>query len=95
MSSTASVNDDTSSKAWWKYPYVWMVISGPLSVVFACIATAIVIARNPETLVAEDYYKKGIEINKTLGNPSTNLAPAQAARNHAQTGVVPEKQLPK
>jgi hypothetical protein len=39
-----------------------------------------------DPVVSEDYYRKGIEINKTLGN-ETNLAPALQARNHAATGV--------
>lgn len=36
-------------------------------------------------MVAEDYYRQGIEINKTLGGQSNSLAPAMKARNHAAT----------
>jgi hypothetical protein len=36
----------------------------------------------------EDYYRKGIEINKTLDAEKDALAPALQARNHAATGVV-------
>ena len=35
----------------------------------------------------EDYYRKGIEINKTLADNPSSLAPATQARNHAATGV--------
>jgi uncharacterized protein len=37
----------------------------------------------------EDYYRKGIEINKTLDAERDGLAPALQARNHAATGVKP------
>jgi hypothetical protein len=47
----------------------------------------------PDPVVDSDYYRKGIEINKTLGE-NASLAPAQAARNHAQTGVTPTKPTP-
>jgi hypothetical protein len=35
----------------------------------------------------ENYYQKGIEINKTLGGTPSSVAPAMQARNHAATGV--------
>jgi hypothetical protein len=35
----------------------------------------------------ENYYQKGIELNKTMGVNPASLAPAMQARNHAQTGV--------
>jgi hypothetical protein len=44
-----------------------------------------------DIVVDENYYQKGVEINRTLTaeNPSS-LAPAQQARNHAATGVKPD-----
>jgi hypothetical protein len=41
-----------------------------------------------DTVVDEDYYRKGIELNQNLGAAPTNLAPAMQARNHAATGLV-------
>jgi hypothetical protein len=42
-------------------------------------------------VVTENYYLKGIEINKTLDGTvqDASMAPAIQARNHAQTGTVP------
>jgi uncharacterized protein len=37
----------------------------------------------------EDYYRKGVEINKTLADNPASLAPAMQGRNHAATGVKP------
>ena len=71
---------------WWKFGYVWLVISGPAAVVLAAIATVWLTLAYPETLVAEDYYRRGIEINRTLAaGQAQALAPALQGRNHAAT----------
>jgi hypothetical protein len=82
------------SQPWWKFGHVWLVVAGPAVVVVASFITLYLAIRTPDPLVTEDYYRKGIEINKTLANGSaSSLAPALQARNHAQTGVQPKKIL--
>ena len=82
------------SQPWWKFGHVWLVVAGPAVVVVASFITLYLAIRTPDPLVTEDYYRKGIEINKTLENGSiSSLAPALQARNHAQTGVQPKKIL--
>ncbi len=39
--------------------------------------------RTPDPVVDEDYYRKGVEINRTLADKK--LMPAVAGRNHAAT----------
>lgn len=80
-----------SNAPWWKFGHVWLVVAGPAIVVVASFITLYLAVTRPDPVVTEDYYRKGIEINKTLGNETvgTNMAPAIQARNHAQTGVVP------
>lgn len=75
------------SQPWWKYGHVWMVIAGPAIVVVAGFFTLYLALRYPDPVIDQDYYRKGIEINKTLANPSASMAPAKEGRNHAQTGV--------
>lgn len=71
---------------WWKFGYVWMVIAGPAVVVVAGFATLWLALANPESLVAEDYYRQGIGINKTLAaEREKSLMPAVQGRNHAAT----------
>jgi len=71
---------------WWKFGYVWLVIAGPAVVVVAGFSTLWLALANPESLVAEDYYRKGIEINKTLAaEKEKSLMPAVLGRNHAAT----------
>ena len=78
----------TSSAPWWKYGHVWMVLSGPAVVVIASFFTFYLAYIGMDTLVDEDYYRKGVELNQTQGAVPTNLAPALQARYHAATGVV-------
>ncbi len=86
MSTTSNA---PASNAWWKYGHVWLVIAGPLVVVVASFITLYLAIRHPDPVVDADYYRKGVEINKTLGGGPASLAPAMTVRNHAATGVVP------
>ena len=82
-----SASDNTAPEPWWKFGHVWLVIAGPAVVVVAGFFTLYLALRFPDPVISQDYYRQGLEINKTLANPSASLAPAQQGRNHAQTGV--------
>ena len=83
------MKQESSSGPWWKYGLVWMIIGGPAAVVVAGIATVVIAVRTPDPVVAEDYYRRGMEINKTLSRKA--LAPAQQGRNHAATPEPPPR----
>ena len=82
-----SASSMTPSSPWWKFGHVWLVISGPAIVVVASFITFYLAAVGQDPVIEEDYYRKGIEINKTLRENPASLAPATQARNHAATGV--------
>ncbi|MDP8568688.1 FixH family protein [Methylophilus aquaticus] len=65
-----------------------MLIAGPLAVIIASMITVYLAITHPDPAI-DDYYRKGIEINKTLEAAEQNeaMAPAVQARNHAQTGL--------
>ncbi|WP_042425177.1 FixH family protein [Comamonas granuli] len=76
------------SGPWWKYGYVWLIVSGPLAVILAAVVTLWFILRTPDPVIAEDYYRRGVDINKTLEDTSDpTLPPALKGRNHAATPV--------
>jgi len=77
----------THSSPWWKHGHVWLVISGPAIVVVASFVTFYLAASGQDPVLDENYYRKGLELNKTLPGNSSSLAPATQARNHAATGV--------
>ena len=73
-------------RPWWKEPYVWMVIAGPLSAVIACAITAVYILRGPDAVVSEDYYREGIALGREVQKAQPPMQPAQMGRNHSVTG---------
>jgi hypothetical protein len=74
-----------ASPPWWKFGYMWLVVGGPAIVVVAGFVTLWLAIRNPDPVVANDYYRRGVEINKTLENRDASLLPALKGRNHAAT----------
>lgn len=76
---------------WWKFGYVWLVLAGPAVVVVASLVTLYLAMVGKDPIVDEDYYRKGVEINRSLADSPDSLAPAIQARNHATTGVKPGK----
>lgn len=85
----------SNSSKWFKKqnPYVWLIIGGPAIVIVASFITLYLAITNPDPAI-DDYYRKGIEINKTLdaeaqanANNHDAMAPAVDARNHVQTGM--------
>jgi hypothetical protein len=74
---------------WWRYGHVWLVISGPAVVVVAGLVTAWIAVRWADPVVATDYYRRGMEINKTLAQGDKAHLPALQGRNHAATTTAP------
>ena len=82
-------SDSRMPAPWWKFGYVWLVISGPAIVVVAGFVTLYLAVRYPDPVIEKNHDRQGLEIiNKSLINPTASLAPAVQGRNHAQTGVV-------
>lgn len=81
--SNATTTTPSRTKPWWRFGMVWLVIAGPAVVVVAGVVTAWIAMNGADTLVSTDYYRRGIEINKTL-------LPAVQGRNHAATPVLAE-----
>ena len=73
-------------RPWWKEPYVWMVIAGPLSAVIACGITAFYIFQGVDAVVSEEDYREGIAISRAVNAAKPPMQPAHAARNHSATG---------
>jgi hypothetical protein len=51
---------------WYKEPWVWLVISGPSIVVCAALYTAFLAYKGADKVVAEDYYRQGLMVNKDI-----------------------------
>lgn len=77
------------TKPWWKYGHVWLIISGPAAVIVAGFITLAIAIGTPDPVIADDYYRRGLDINKTLAaEKDLQLAPAMQTRNHVVTPKV-------
>lgn len=73
-----------NARPWWRHGHVWLLISGPAAVVVAGLVTAYIAFSTPDPVIEEDYYRKGIEINRQLARERA-MVPALQGRNHAAT----------
>jgi hypothetical protein len=75
---------------WWRHGHLWLVVAGPAIVVVASIVTAVIAAHGADKVVEEDYWRKGMDINKQLAAERARL-PALQGRNHAATPTAPDR----
>jgi len=54
------------SLRWYREPWPWLLIAGPLAVVIASLASAWLAVRSDDGVIADDYYKQGLQINRRL-----------------------------
>ena len=54
------------SLPWYRHRWPWLLLSGPAAVLAAGAVTAWIAFTSADGLVAEDYYKQGMAINKVL-----------------------------
>lgn len=62
---------ETPARAWYRQPLVWMIIAIPGSAVLVGVAMLVLAAASYDGLVVDDYYKRGLEINRDLERDRT------------------------
>ena len=76
-----STSAGEAGKPWWRYPMVWLVIGGPLTVVIASLCTAVVAVRGADPVLMHDESGGAAEARQG----ADSMTPALQARNHAAT----------
>jgi hypothetical protein len=71
---------------WYREPWPWLLMSGPALVVAAACYTLWLAIASSDGLVADDYYARGLAINRTLARDHA----AAAAHYEAQVILAPE-----
>ncbi len=66
-------------RPWYREPWPWILMSGPAIVVCAGVATAVIAVETNDGLVAEDYYQRGLAINKVIAREERAQALGLAA----------------
>ena len=84
------MNSQPQSRPWWAYGHVWLVIAGPLVVVFASFITFYLAANGQDPVLT----RSSEEMTSSDANASSALAPAMQARNHSATGILPSANTP-
>lgn len=81
-------------KAWYKEPYVWMIVGGPLAVVVASMFTVYLAVSHPDKVLERP--RSAVEGGSGPVTAEERLAaersalPATEARNHAASPTLPK-----
>jgi hypothetical protein len=70
----------SDSEPWYRYRWPWLLMAGPAAVVVAGILTAWLAASTSDGLVADDYYKQGLAVNRILASNDAAAAMRLEAR---------------
>ena len=73
---------------WYREPWPWILMSGPVTVVVAGAITAWMAFATADGLVADDYYKRGLGINAVLKREQAAAARGIEARVERASGQV-------
>ena len=75
---------------------MWMVVGGPLVVVIAAIATAVIAIKGADPLIDKAAFERDLQAaTAKLSGPAKTealikLTPAHQARNHAASPLIPK-----
>ena len=53
-------------RPWYREPWPWILMAGPAIVVVAGLSTAVIAVRTDDGLVSDDYYRRGLGINRVI-----------------------------
>ncbi|WP_274584559.1 FixH family protein [Neisseria leonii] len=71
---------ERQSKVWYKEPWPWILMAGPMIVVIAGLSTFYIAKTNMADLVSDDYYKEGKYIDLNLKRDREALKRNMAAQ---------------
>lgn len=56
----------TLAQPWYREPWPWILAAGPVAVILAGVVTVWLAITSNDGLVADDYYKQGLEVNQVI-----------------------------
>lgn len=71
---------------WYREPWPWLLMAGPAAVLVAGAATIWIAVASADGLVAEDYYRQGLTINKVLAREEAARTLGLSARVDLRDG---------
>jgi len=73
---------------WYREPWPWLLMAPPAAAVLAGIATVWIAMASADGLVAEDYYKQGLGINKVIAREERARALGLSAQVEMAAGRI-------
>jgi hypothetical protein len=90
----SSFRTERLARRWYREPWPWLLMAGPLVVVAASLASAWIAVRSDDGVVADDYYKQGLAINRRLqradADPARHLGATIAVTTQGEVRVLIE-----
>ena len=80
--------ESTTQLPWYREPWPWLLMAGPAGVVAAGIVTLWLALGQDDGLVADDYYKQGLAINRVIARDAQARALGVAAELRFRAGGV-------
>jgi hypothetical protein len=74
--------------AWYREPWPWLLMAGPGTVMIAGAITTVLALRTSDGLVADDYYRQGLAINRVIARDAAARALAIHGSLEFQDGQV-------
>jgi len=89
-----TVSIPSAPTPWWRVKAMWLVVGGPLAVVIASMVTLTLAIKNPDPVLDKRAPGQTLKPAEDIGDAERaealiKLQPAQQARNHAASPVVP------
>ena len=88
----------TAPTPWYREPWPWILMAGPVAAVVAGAITLWIAVTHQDALVADDYYKQGLAINRTLDRQTaaaTANAPSTPPSRKATPSAEPTSTCPR
>jgi hypothetical protein len=83
---SAMSSKQQATRPWYREPWPWILMAGPVATIFAGAATAWLAVASDDGLVADDYYKQGLAINQELRRERAAATRGIVARIEAGQG---------
>ena len=80
-----------SMQPWYRNPWPWLLMAGPAAVLVGGAITTWIAVASSDGLVAEDYYKQGLAINKRLEREEAARALGISAEMTVESGMLKVK----
>jgi hypothetical protein len=77
-----------AAQPWYRHPWPWILMAGPAAVIVAGSVTVWLAIQSADGLVADDYYRQGVTINRTLARAERARALGLEARLLVREGDV-------